>query len=180
MILPPKSQRRVMQAVIGIVLLADLVLVGVNWQLRLTPETASDQVRVLRHQQELMTLDLHRAETIRRDLPAVQKQCDEFFQKELRPSDGGYSAILADLGVMAHDSGLTVNSTRFKQHANEKHGVDEIAISLSMQGPYPSLVTFINALERSNNFYLLDSLGLDASTNGILHLTLEVRTYFRS
>jgi Tfp pilus assembly protein PilO len=180
MLLPPKRRRLTIQIAIALVLLADLALVGVNWQLRLAPRTAGDQLRVLRHQQELMTLDLRRAEAIRRDLPAVQRQCDEFFQKQLRPSDGGYSTILADLGGMARESGLQLNSTRFKQHEVTKHGVNEITISLNMEGPYPSLVSFINALERSDNFYMLDTLGLDTSTNGVLRLTLELRTYFRS
>ncbi len=84
------------------------------------------------------------------------------------------------MGGMAQESGLQLNSTRFKQHEVTKHGVNEIAISLNMEGPYPSLVSFINALERSNNFYMLDTLGLDTSTNGVLRLTLELRTYFRS
>jgi len=66
-------------------LLADLALVGVNWQLRLAPRTAGDQLRVLRHQQELMTLDLRRAEAIRRDLPAVQRQCVKFFRNSCVP-----------------------------------------------------------------------------------------------
>jgi hypothetical protein len=49
-----------------------------------------------------------------------------------------------------------------------------------MQGAYPSLVSFINGLERSKSFYLLDSLSLDSSTDGLLKLNLELRTYFRS
>jgi Tfp pilus assembly protein PilO len=180
MLLPPKRRRLTIQIAIALVLLADLALIGVNWQLRLAPRTAGDQLRVLRHQQELMTLDLRRGEAIRKDLPAVQRQCDEFFQRQLRPSDGGYSTILSDLASMARESGLQLNSTRFKQHEVTKHGVNEITISLSMEGPYPSLVSFINSLERSDNFYLLDTLGLDASQNGILRLTLDLRTYFRS
>jgi len=180
MVLLPKRRRLLIQIAIGLVLLADLVLLGVNWRLRLAPQTAGEQVLLLRREQELMTLDLRRAEGIRRDLPAVQRQCDEFFQKDLRPSDGGYSAILADIGTIAHDSGLNIESTRFKQQEIPKHGVAEVSIALNMEGPYPSLVTFIGSLERSNNFYLLDSLGLDTTTNGILHLTLQIRTYFRS
>jgi Tfp pilus assembly protein PilO len=62
----------------------------------------------------------------------------------------------------------------------DKHGVNELSINVTMEGPYPSLVSFINALERSGNFYLLDNLALDSSANGMLRLSLELRTYFRA
>ena len=38
---------------------------------------------------------------------------------------------------------------------------------------------FINALERSDSFYILDRLALAASTNGQVRLNLQLRTYFR-
>jgi hypothetical protein len=68
----------------------------------------------------------------------------------------------------------------FKQKAIDKRGVDEITITISTQGAYPSLVSFINALERSKGFYLLDSLSLDSSAEGVLKMNLVLRTYFRS
>ena len=98
----------------------------------------------------------------------------------MRPTEGGYSAISADLGDIAKKSGLQVDSTHFRQKSVEKHGVDEITIGLTMEGAYPALVNFINSLEKSNNFYVLDSLTLDSTTGGTLRLSLQVRTYFRS
>jgi Tfp pilus assembly protein PilO len=173
--------RAIITAVIALVLVADVALAVENWRLSLSPAASmDDQIRALRRQEDLISLDRRNADNIKRDLPAVQKQCDDFFQQELRPMEGGYSAISADLGSIAKDSGLQINSTRFKQKDIDKHGVEEISIGLSMEGPYPSLVSFINSLERSNNFYVLDSLTLDSAQGGTLRLNLELRTYFRS
>jgi hypothetical protein len=49
-----------------------------------------------------------------------------------------------------------------------------------VNGDYPSVVRFINGLERSNNFYVLDGLQLAESTAGNVKLNLRLRTYFRS
>ncbi|HET9402080.1 MAG TPA: GspMb/PilO family protein [Candidatus Acidoferrales bacterium] len=180
MIVTSKGRRTAVQIMILIVMIADLVLVGINWKLSLTPSTTGEELRTLEKERDLMNLDLKNAQSIRRDLPEVQKQCDEFFEKELHPMDGGYSLIVSDLSTIARDSGLQISAARFNQHGAESHGVNELSIVLTMEGPYPSLVSFINALERSGNFYLLDSLALDSSNNGLLRLSLDLRTYFRS
>lgn len=180
MIVTSQRRRTFLQVVILLVMVADLVLVGVNWKLSLSPSTTGEELRALERERELMALDLKNAESIRRDLPATQRQCDEFFEKELRPSEGGYSQIVSDLGTIARDAGLQISGTRFREKGVDKHGVNELSINVTMEGPYPSLVSFINALERSGNFYLLDNLGLDSSTNGMLRLNLELRTYFRA
>ena len=56
----------------------------------------------------------------------------------------------------------------------------EIEISTVVDGDYASLVRFINGLEHSNNFYVLDNLALAAGSAGVLKLNLQLRTYFRS
>ena len=54
-------------------------------------------------------------------------------------------------------------------------------MSATVEGAYPGLVKFINGLERSQNFYLLDSLALASGMGGTgVRLNLQLRTYFRS
>ena len=175
-----KSRKNAIRVIIGLILLADIVLVGVNWQLASSPTTPGDEVRALRRRRDLMAADIRRVEAIRAQLPGVQTETASFMDNDLRPTGAGYSSVLDDLGTLAKDSGLQITSTHFRQKSIDKRGVDEITITLTMQGAYPSLVSFINALERSKSFYLLDSLSLDSSTEGLLKLNLELRTYFRS
>ena len=50
----------------------------------------------------------------------------------------------------------------------------------SVDGDYPAIIQFINGLERSKYFYLLNNLQLDTSNLGGIRLRLELRTYFRT
>jgi len=175
-----KSRKTAIRVIIGLILLADIALIGVNWQLASSPSAPGDEVRTLRRRRDLMTADIRRAEAIRLGLPGVETETTSFMQKDLRPTSAGYSSVSEDLGALAKDSGLQITSTHFRQKNIDKRGVDEITITITMQGAYPSLVSFINALERSSSFYLLDSLSLDSSSEGTLKLNLELRTYFRS
>src|SRR5579864_8083753 len=172
-----KSRKNAIRIIIGIILLIDVVLVGVNRQLASSPTAPGEEVRALRRRRDLMAADIRRVEAIRAQLPGVQTETASFMDNDLRPTVAGYSSVLDDLGTLAKDSGLQITSTHFRQKSIDKRGVDEITITLTMQGAYPSLVSFINALEHSKSFYLLDSLSLDSSTEGLLKLNLELRTY---
>jgi|HubBroStandDraft_3_1064219.scaffolds.fasta_scaffold247411_2 Tfp pilus assembly protein PilO len=175
-----KSRKNAIRIIIGLILLADIALIGVNWQLASAQGNPADELRALRIRRDLMTADIRRAEAIRAGLPGVQTETANFMEKDLRPTAAWASTIKDDLDALAKESGLQLTTTHFKQKSIDKRGVDEITISVTMQGAYPSLVSFINSLERSKNFYLLDSLTLDTGSEGALKLNLELRTYFRS
>jgi Tfp pilus assembly protein PilO len=175
-----KTRKIVIRAVVALVLILDVALIAANYRLTASPEATADQVRLLRRRRDMMAADIRRAADIRKSLPDVQTQTSAFYEKDLRPSGAGYSSVILDLGTLAHEAGLEITSTHFREKAVEKRGVDEVAISISMTGAYPSLVSFINGLERSHSFYLLDSLSIDSRSEGKLQLNLELRTYFRS
>lgn len=42
------------------------------------------------------------------------------------------------------------------------------------------MIRFINGLERSKNFYLVDGLRLASASPGTIRLEIEMHTYFRT
>jgi hypothetical protein len=58
--------------------------------------------------------------------------------------------------------------------------VVELDIGESVEGSYPSVVAFLNGLEHSHGFYILDGLSLTSNREGALKLSLRLRTFFRS
>jgi Tfp pilus assembly protein PilO len=180
MTMSSKTRKNAIRGIIAVVLLLDLVLIGLNWRLSSSPDSSREQLHAMQRERDLLAADNRRAEAIRKSLPDVQTETLAFMRDDLKPAGIEYSSILDDLGSLAKDSGLQISSTRFRQRPVEKRGVDEIAITFSLEGPYPSLVSFINNLERSKSFYVLDSLSLDSSSPGTLRLNVEMRTYCRS
>ena len=174
-----QHRKNLIRRVLGVLLALDLVLAAVN----LRPTTSRQEQKAeearLQRQHNLLAADVRRATEIKRRLPQVQRECDEFFVKELREASSGYSSVVSDLGGLAREAGLKTDAVTFRQHEISNRGVVEVEVAATVEGDYPSLVTFINGLERSKNFYLLDSLQLTSST-GALKLNLQLRTYFRS
>jgi Tfp pilus assembly protein PilO len=175
-----KSRKILIRFVVAFVLILDAALIAANYRLTASPEATADQVRLLRRRRDMMAADIRRAADIRKSLPDVQTQTSNFYEKDLRPATAGYSSVLQDLDRLAHEAGLEITSKHFREKGVEKRGVDEVSITISMSGAYPALVSFINGLERSGSFYLLDNLSLESKSEGKLNLNLELRTYFRS
>jgi Tfp pilus assembly protein PilO len=175
-----QARKRVIRWVLGVVLALDLVLLLLNLRPAASPQEQRLQEDRLQRQHDLLAADVRRATEIQQRLPQVQRECDEFFGKELREASTGYSSIVADLGALAREAGLHTSAVTFRQHDVSNRAVVEVEVTTTVEGDYPSLVSFINGLERSRNFYLLDSLQLASSTAGSLKLNLQLRTYFRS
>jgi hypothetical protein len=124
--------------------------------------------------------DNARLERFRTELPADEKQWDEFFTTHFHPAGAGYSAVSEDLGELSRSAGLRSDTITFRQHSPDARGLVEIEIGTAIEGDYESLINFLDKLEHSENFYVLDSLALASSSAGKLRLNLQLRTYFRT
>jgi hypothetical protein len=163
-----------------VILVADLVLIGVNWQLNRSPHIQSGDLRKLDLLEKSYRADNARLERFRRELPADEKQWDEFFNAHFHPAGAGYSAISEDLGELSRSAGLRSDTITFHQLSPDARGLVQIDIATAVEGDYDGLIQFLNKLEHSENFYVLDSLALASSSAGKLRLNLQLRTYFRT
>ncbi|MBI1749899.1 MAG: hypothetical protein HY234_06850 [Acidobacteria bacterium] len=176
-----KRWKQWVRIALAVVLAMDGLLLYANWSSTdAGSRAAAAQLDKLRTQDKLLGADVRRVTGIRGRLPEVQRDADTFYGDEFLAAGTGYSAILADLNKISAASGLRATNVGFKERVLETRGVTEITVSAAVEGEYVSLVRFINGLERSKNFYLLDSLTLASSTGGSIKLNLQLRTYFRA
>lgn len=175
----PGARKTLIRILLGVIILVDLALVGINWKIAATPHTPQSELKMLARQHALMAADIARAQKIRESLPAVQRESDQFFHDQFPPVSTGYSALEDNLGELARSAGIRTEGLSFRQKPPDKRGVTEIEIGTTVDGDYPSVVKFIDSLERSKDFYILDSLSL-APSSGMLKLNLQLRTFFRN
>jgi Tfp pilus assembly protein PilO len=163
-----------------IILGLDVVLAGVNYRLNQSPHVALGELKRLDLLEKSYRADNARLDKFRAELPADEKQWDQFFTTHFRPAGAGYSAVSEDLGQLSHSAGLRTDTITFRQHSPDARGLMEIEMTTAVEGDYESLVNFLNKLEHSDNFYVLDSLALASSNVGKLRLNIQLRTYFRT
>jgi type IV pilus assembly protein PilO len=173
--------RVIVMAGLAVLLVLDVGLSVLLWQLRQSdPATLRNERVILETKSKLLKADIDRAEHIQKNMPDVGVQADNFYQQEMPLASKGYSGIVGDLGDIATKAGLKTSATAFHEAPLKGRNVTEIGITESVEGSYASVLQFIVGLERSKSFYLLDSLAMDGAEAGHLHLTLELRTYFRT
>jgi Tfp pilus assembly protein PilO len=174
------QRNNMIRVILAIILLADAVLIGVQWRLNGSPHVQPAELNRLGMMEKQYRADNNRLERFKSELPADEKQWDEFFTTHFHPAGAGYSAISEDLGDLSRAAGLRSDTISFHQHEADARGLMQVDIATAVEGDYDSLVQFLNKLEHSENFYVLDSLTLASSSLGKLRLNVQLRTYFRT
>jgi len=173
-------RNNVIRVFLGVVLLLDAALLIAQYRLSTSPHVEPTDLNRLEMMVKQYRADNTRLERFKTELPADEKQWDEFFTTHFNPAGAGYSAISEDLGSLSRTSGLRSDSISFHQHAPDARGLMQVDISTAVEGDYDSLVQFLNKLEHSDNFYVLDSMALASGGVGKLRLNVQLRTYFRT
>lgn len=176
-------QKRVILVVLGLLVAADLGLAIYSWQLASSPRTPQEEFDAQNLKLRLVRGDIKSAQAIKDNMPATRLDCDKF-EKSLPPESTGYSSITAEFDDIAKKSGLQIVSLTNRQKELADRRMTEVTIEATINGDYGSVVRFINGLQRSQRFYLVDGLALASDTqnqagNGPIRLGLHVRTYFR-
>ena len=176
-------KRTILGGVILLVL-ADVALAAYSWRLSSAPRAPREQLAVETTQHNLLKADIKRAQDIRENIPAIQKDCDQF-EQSLFPASSHNSSIRSELDAIAKKNGIQLEDQTFKETKIANRGMTEVAIDATVDGDYKSVVGFLNGLQRSVNLYQVDSLSLatenanQASAN-VIKVALHLKTYFRT
>ncbi|MGB9466953.1 MAG: type 4a pilus biogenesis protein PilO [Candidatus Acidiferrum sp.] len=176
-------QKRAILAVLAILVAADIGLAIYNWQLSTSPHTPQREFDDEYTKLKVLRGDIQSAQLIKDNMPATRKDCEKF-EQSLPPEGSGYSSITAELDEVAKKAGLQIVTLADRQKELPARGLAEVSIDATVSGDYGSVVRFLNGLQRSQRFYVVDGLALatdaqNQAPNGPIRVALHVRTYFR-
>src|SRR2546430_15996462 len=109
----------------------------------------------------LLGADMGRAEKFRHVLPPPVADCNRF-DAFLLPANTGNSAVTAELDELAKKSGLQIQSLILRHQEVTGRNLTQVGLDASVSGDYVNIVKFMNSLQRSPNFYIVESLSLQA------------------
>ncbi len=89
-----------------------------------------------------------------------------------------YSAVASELGKIAADTGVHLSNVKYDEKDAPIEGLRKLIMEASISGDYLQEVKFINALERSKLFFLIDGITL-GEQQGNVRLQLKLETYMR-
>lgn len=139
------------------------------------------EMAVLEREMERSAAEVARLERIEHDLPGATVQLDRFVTQHFLAEQAGYSALVGELARTVADAGVRSGRVDFRSFgARDRPELLRIEMTTTVEGSYPNLLRFLEALERSENFYLLKRLELASTTSGgSLRLDFTLETYLR-
>ena len=179
-----KFRRNTILGVLGALLAADAAMGVYSVQMATSTLSPQQELALQRTQLKLLKADVERAVAIQRDIPMIKNDCERF-EGSLPPASSGYSVISSELAKLGNEAGLQVSSLGFKAKELGGRGVTEIAVEATVTGDYKSVVRFLNGMQRSKNYYVVESLtlGTDAGgggAHGPVKVALHLKSYFKN
>ncbi|HEY4682296.1 MAG TPA: hypothetical protein VIH17_03490 [Candidatus Acidoferrales bacterium] len=176
-----KQWKRRVEAGLAVLLLLDAVLIFVTVRSGGTERPEQEATaRALQVRRNQLHSSVARLQAIQSGLGEAQAKGKDFYERRFLSARAGYSGIVGELDRMAVETGAQKNSISFKSPPSPEEGLSEVEIVTVVEGDYGALVAFVNRLERSERFYLIQSLSLTSAAAGKIRLSLRVGTYFRS
>lgn len=169
--------RRRLKITIGVMVAIDLISVAILFS-PLVGSAASrrEQITELTMQLGVKTHTILPLRGVDKKVDIAKQQIQEFYKDRFASRD---SDIAEELGKLAQENGVKILQAKYKEEDPETSGVVPVEIEANLAGDYLQLVRFINALERSKLFYMVDSVDL-GSENGPVRLAVRLHSYLRS
>lgn len=135
----------------------------------------------LRRQADERSREVARLHQISAKLEVARQQAHVFLDERLLPEKSGYSAVVNELDAITAAAAVRKGSMTFQSKLLEGQSLTEVGITTTVEGDYPSLARFVNRLEQSQRFFVIENLSLASSPNSpIIKLNLRLLTYFTS
>lgn len=160
----------------GLLLLILNLVVLSTYRLLLAGQSQISASRVERLSADLGELESHtealedvigRAETNR-------ERIDEFYSGWLSSEADRLTQVIGEVKSMARQSGVRASGFRYPDEIIEELDLVRRSIVFSAEGSYQSMRRFIHSLERSDQFLILEDIGVNDSGNE----SSEVRVRF--
>jgi len=169
-----KETRRKVKIAIGAMAAVDALAIG----RRVSPLVGSAASRKQDLTQLWLTLQAKtkQVEPLRgldKKIPIASQQIDEFYKERFPAHDSDVAEALVNL---AKETGVKIQSTKYKWEDPEPVGLRRVDIEAEIQGDYQPLAKFLNGLERDKMFFIVNSVGL-AEQNGPVVLQMKLETY---
>jgi type IV pilus assembly protein PilO len=177
-----KDPRVAVRAVLGVLLLANLVTAAIAFK---PFGGGADDLRrdrnLLRQQLAQLKLQVAKNKKLVDKIETARSQGDQFLGKYFTERRVVTSTIQGELVQIAKDAGITYQPTTWNIEAIE--GSDTLAmmtINAGCQGTYAALSKFVNLVDKSPRFLIIESMvAAPQQTGQVLNVTVKVDTFVK-
>ncbi len=162
---------------VALLLILNLVLAVRLFLAWSTLRTASaDQLQQQQTAYRALQLEMAPLRGLPQKVALSRTQADEFYTARFPAAYSTISAAINDLAMKNNVRLTNLGYTPTPAIA----GLAEVRMDASLSGEYAPLMHFINGLERSKTFFLINGLTLTGQQGGLVNLRLKLNTYLHA
>jgi|SRR5579864_4213641 len=176
-----KDRRVRVRAALGVLLAANLV--AAVFAFHPFGGSPEDLARELRDKQRDLAQQLQRLERTRSLVAKVEQakvEGDKFLDEYTMKRRTAFSTLIGEIDKMAVDSGMKPKESSWVLDpvpGSETFG--QLTISSNYEGSYASLTKFVNMLDRSPRFLIIESMQATPQPSGVLGVNVKLDTFVR-
>jgi Tfp pilus assembly protein PilO len=145
--------------------------------------SAEDLAEQMRNKQRELEQQLKRAERSRNLVAKVQQakiEGDKFLVEATVEQRTAYSKLIEEMNKMATESGIRPKEfSMLHDPVVGSETLEQLTISANFEGNYASLVKFVNLLDKSSRFLIIESMQASPQSTGALSVSLKLDTFIR-
>ena len=178
-----KSTQNLLRLCIGVLLAANLLAAAFAFHWFGNPaEDTQAQVRNTQRQLAAVQSHLTTARSLSSKVVQARSAGDEFLTTYMTDRRNTYSTVLAELNRVAVDAGMK-SKEKALPPLEPIEGSDNLSImtvTANYEGTYPQLVKFVNMLDKSQRFIIIESLqAAPQQGSPALNISIRVNTFVR-
>jgi len=172
-----RQTRRQIKIAVGVMLGVDLVaaillfspLVG-------SAESRRQELTNLWAELKLKTAQVEPLKDMDKRIKLANDQITTFYDKRF-PAE--QSQIATELGKLEKECGVTIDRAKYKTGDVGPGHLEPVELEMDLAGNYAALAKFINAIERDDMFFIINSITLGSEQQGGVKLQLKMNAYVK-
>jgi type IV pilus assembly protein PilO len=166
-----KSLKTALAVMVGLDLLLAIVyfspLVG-------SAETRRMELNRLQGELTIKTRQVAPLQNMPEKVQLANLQISDFYKKRFASQE---SQIITEFGKLAVADGVTIEQGKYTVKGPGPGALQAVEIEANLAGNYSSLAKFINALERDEMFFIINSVTLGGEPQGPVKLAVKLEAY---
>lgn len=141
-----------------------------------SPESRRMEMNQLQLELTTKTRQVAPLKDLDKKVKTADAQIVEFYKLRFPAQE---SEIVAELGKLTAADGVTIEQVKYTVKDEGAGGLRPVEMEAALSGSYTSLARFINALERDEMFFIIDSVTLGGEQQGPVKLSVKLETYLK-
>ena len=173
-----RQTRKNLKIALGVMLGVDLLLAIVYFSpLVGSAETRRMELNRLQGELTIKTRQVAPLQNMPEKVLLANTQISDFYKRRFASQD---SQIATEFGKLAASNGVAIVQGKYTVKPAGPGGLQPVEVEADLAGNYTALAKFINALERDEMFFIINSVTLGGEPTGPVKLNVKLEAYLKA